>query len=143
MWSESNYQDRAVKDICYNCGSKTAKKSYSFFKRMEYLTGGKALEKVLCSVWYLDGVPAAFFYANKSRSHVRLIEIAVKKDLQGKGIGRKILFRLLSLMKEHGMDTLTFRTPINEQAQFFWLKMGARITGMKGDDYEMELKIKI
>lgn len=143
MWTESNYQDRAVKEICYNCGSKTAKKSYSFFKRMEYLTGGKSLEKVLCSVWYLDGVPAAFFYANKSRSHVRLIEIAVKKDLQGKGIGRKILFRLLSLMKEHGIDTLTFRTPINEQAQFFWLKMGARITGMKGDDYEMELKIKI
>lgn len=143
MWTESNYQDRAVKEICYNCGSKTAKKSYSFFKRMEYLTDGKSLEKVLCSVWYLDGVPAAFFYANKSRSHVRLIEIAVKKDLQGKGIGRKILFRLLSLMKEHGIDTLTFRTPINEQAQFFWLKMGARITGMKGDDYEMELKIKI
>ena len=143
MWTESNYQDRAVKDICYNCGSKTAKKSYSFLKRMEYLTGGKSLEEVLCSVWYLDGVPAAFFYANKSRSHVRLIEIAVKKDLQGKGIGRKILFRLLSLMKEHRMDTLTFRTPINEQAQFFWLKMGARITGMKGDDYEMELKIKI
>lgn len=143
MWSESDYQDGAVKDICYNCGSKTAKKSYSFFKRMEYLTGGKSLEKVMCSVWYLDGVPAAFFYANKSRNHVRLIEIAVKKDLQGKGIGRKILFRLLSRMKQLGMDTLTFRTPTNEPAQFFWLKMGARIIGMKGDDYEMELKIKI
>lgn len=143
MWSESDYQDGAVKDICYNCGSKTAKKSYSFFKRMEYLTGGKALEKVLCNVWYLDGIPAAFFYANKGRSHVRLIEIAVKKDIQGKGIGRKILFRLLSRMKGLGMDTLTFRTPINEPAQFFWLKMGARIMGVKGDDYEMELKIKI
>lgn len=143
MWSENGYNDNAVKEICYNCNSDTAKKSYNYFRRMEYITGGKVWEKVISKVMYKDEIPIAFYYANKARKHYRLVEIAVRKDYQGQGIGKKMLFRLLSQMKSDGVDTLTFRTPINEQAQFFWLKMGATITGVKGDDYEMELKIKI
>lgn len=139
MWSESDYQDDSVKEICYNCGSKTAKQSYNFFRRINYATRGKVWSKV----WSKDGVPVAFYYATRSKSHIRLIEIAVREEYQGQGIGKKMLFRLLSRMKEHGMTTLTFRTPTNEQAQYFWLKMGARITGLKDGDYEMELGIKI
>lgn len=139
MWSETRYDDAAVKDICYNCGSQTAKKSYNFFKRMNYVTGGKVWSKV----WSKDGKPVAFYYASRCKDHVRLIEIAVKKDYQKQGLGRKLCSRLLSQMKENGIDTLTFRTPINEEAQFFWLKMGAKIVDVKGTDYEMELKIKL
>lgn len=136
---ESEYDDKLVKEICYNCGSKTAKQSYNFFRRMNYVTGGKVWSKV----WSKDGKPVAFYYASRCKDHVRLIEIAVRIEYQGQGIGRKLLFRLLRQMKENSIETLTFRTPINENAHSFWLKMGAKIIDVKGKDYEMELKIKL
>lgn len=139
MWMESEYDDKLVKEICYNCGSKTAKQSYNFFRRMNYVTGGKVWSKV----WSKDGKPVAFYYASRCKDHVRLIEIAVRIEYQGQGIGRKLLFRLLRQMKENSIETLTFRTPINENAHSFWLKMGAKIIDVKGKDYEMELKIKL
>lgn len=46
-------------------------------------------------------------------------------------------------MAEAGVDTLTFRTSMYEDAQHFWLKQGAKIMDVKGDDYEMQLKIKL
>lgn len=139
MWTESDYNDLAIKEICYNCGSRVAKDSYNFFRRMIFVGGSKVWSKV----WSKDGVPIAFFFANRSKDHVRLIEIAVKEDYKRQGIGKRMLSRLLGLMKEEGIDTLTFRTPIKEPAQYFWLKMGARIVDIKGEDYEMELKIKL
>lgn len=36
-----DYNDAAVKDICYNCGSPVAKQSYNYFRRLDYVTGGK------------------------------------------------------------------------------------------------------
>lgn len=134
-WTETGYSDAAVKAICYDCGSPTAKRSYNYFRRLDYVTGSK--------VWSKGDTPVAFYYASRCRDHVRLIEIAVRSGYQRQGLGRKLLFRLLSQMRDAGLDTLTFRTPIDEEAQSFWLKMGARITDIKGGDYEMELKIKI
>lgn len=133
----SDYNDAAVKDICYNCGSPVAKQSYNYFRRLDYVTGGKVWSKV----WSKGDTPVAFYYANRCRDHVRLIEIAVRKEFQGTGIGRKALFDLLARMKQNGLYKLTFRTPMNEDALGFWLHMGARIMDVKGNDYEMELKI--
>jgi len=84
----------------------------------------------------------AFYVANRCKNHVRLVEIAVRNDSKGQGIGKKVLFRLLSQMKRAGLYKLTFRTPIAEEAQDFWLHVGATITGLKDDDYEMEITIK-
>ena len=137
MWT-SDYNDAAVKDICYNCGSPVAKQSYNYFRRLAFVTGGKVWGKV----WGDGDTPVAFYYANRCRDHVRLIEIAVRSEYKGKGIGRLILFDLLSRMKREGLYKLTFRTPIHEDAQFFWLHMGARIIDVKGNDYEMEINIK-
>ena len=137
MFQVSQYSDKAVKEICYNCGSKTAKQSYNYFRRIHYVTGGKVWSKV----WSKE--PIAFYYASRCRDHVRLIEIAVRKEYQGQGIGKMVLFDLLSRMREAGLSKLTFRTPIAEEAQNFWLHMGGRIMDVKGDDYEMELTIKI
>ena len=134
----TGYNDAAVKDICYNCGSPIAKQSYNYFRRMHFVTGGKVWSKV----WSKDGKPIAFYYASRCRDHVRLIEIAVRKEYQGQGIGKMILFDLLSAMKRAGLYKLTFRTPIAEEAQNFWLHVGAKIIDVKGEDYEMEVNIK-
>lgn len=136
MWKVNGYDDTAVKAICYNCDSPTAKQSYNYFRRMHFVTGGKVWSKV----W--SKKPVAFYYASRCRDHVRLIEIAVHKDYQGQGIGRMVLLDLLSATKRAGLHKLTFRTPINERAADFWLHMGATITGLKDEDYEMEINIK-
>ena len=139
MWRETGYNDAAVRRVSYDCGSATAKKSYVFFRRMNYV----AKDKVWSKVWFKDGSPVAFYYANRCRDHVWLIEIAVRQDYQKQGLGRKLCYRLLEQMKRAGLGTLTFKTPISEDAQFFWQKMGAKIIDIKGSDYEMELKITI
>lgn len=135
----SGYNDSKVKEICYNCNSKTAKASYNYFRRIAYVSGGK----VWCKVWCKGDKPVAFFYAVRCRDHVRLIEIAVHRDYQRQGIGRMALYDLLTAMKSVGLNTLTFRTPMNEDAQHFWLRMGASIVDIKDADYVMQIKIKI
>lgn len=138
MYTITDYNDKAVKDICYNCNSKTAKRSYNYFRRMHYVTKGKVWSKV----WSKGNTPMAFYYATRCRDHVRLIEIAVREEYQGSGIGREVLFALLSRMKQASVYKLTFRTPIAEEAQKFWLHIGARIVDVKGNDYEMEINIQ-
>ena len=85
----------------------------------------------------------SFYFATVARTHIRLIGIAVKDDCKGQGLGKAALYRLLQRMAAVGIDTLTFRTSMHEDAQHFWLKQGAKIMDVKGDDYEMQLKIKL
>lgn len=132
MWT--GYDDKVAKDICYNCGSPSSRKTYAYFRSALHYNR----DKVWCEIF--DN--RAMYFAIRCREHVRLIEIAVHKDAQGQGVGRKVLFRLLSAMKRAGLYKLTFRTPIDEEAPNFWLHMGAQITGLKDQDYEMELNIK-
>ena len=141
MYVRSGYDDAAVKDICYHCGSPTAKKSYNYFRRIAYVSGGKVWAKVWAKVWYAQDLPVAFYYATRARDHVRLIEIAVREDFQGTGLGKEVLNVLLRDMQAAGIRKLTFRTPSNETAPGFWLHMGARIMDVKGQDYEMELTL--
>ena len=148
----NGYNDSKVKEICYNCNSKTAKASYNYFRRIAYvsaplhhlplLDSAKGAYKVWCKVWCKGDKPVAFFYAVRCRDHVRLIEIAVHRDYQRQGIGRMALYDLLTAMKSVGLNTLTFRTPMNEDAQHFWLKIGASIVDVKDNDYVMQIKIK-
>lgn len=138
MYEITGYEDKTVREICYNCGSKVAKQSYNYFRRMHYVTGGKVWSKV----WSKGGTPIAFYYASRCRDHVRLIEIAVREEYHKQGIGKMMLYDLLSAMKQAGLYKLTFRTPIAEEAQKFWLHLGARIIDVKGEDYEMELTFK-
>lgn len=138
----SDYNDSAIKTICYDCGSKVAKQSYNYFRRANY-RAGQAKSTVWCKVWYKeDGTPVALYYAYKCRTHARLVEIAVRTEYKRQGIGKMALFDLLTRMKQAGLYKLTFRTPINEEAQNFWLQIGARIVDVKGEDYEMEITIK-
>lgn len=130
---DHNLDDKCVKDICYNCGSKSLKATYPFFRRAMYYG------KYWCEVYDAQ----AFYFATVARNHIRLIGIAVKDDCKGQGIGKATLYRLLQRMAEAGVDTLTFRTSMHEDAQHFWLKQGAKIMDVKGDDYEMQLKIKL
>ena len=133
----SDYNDAAVKRICYDCGSPMAKQSYNYFRRINFVTGGKVWSKV----WSKDGEPVAFYYASRCRNHVRLIEIAVRSAYQKRGVGKAVLADLVARTMAAGLRKITFRTPIAEAAQGFWAHVGARIMDVKGSDYEMTLPV--
>lgn len=128
------YDEKVIKDICYNCGSDSVKHAYPYFRKMLY----NSPRTFWCEI--LDD--KAFYVANKAKTHARLIAIAVKEEHQGKNIGREALYRLLYRLSQAGLSKLTFRTSRRENAQYFWLKTGARIMDVKGDDYEMEITLK-
>lgn len=132
MWRQ--YDSKIAKDICYDCGSPVSKAAYNYFRTAMYRTPNKVWAEMLDD--------KALYFATRAKEHVRLVEIAVRSLYRGQGIGREVLLRLLSRMKMAGLYKLSFRTPIAEEAQYFWLHMGARIVDVKGDDYEMELTIK-
>lgn len=132
MWR--GYDDRIAKTICYDCGSPVSKASYNYFRAALHRSPDKVWSEILDD--------RAMYFATRAKNHVRLIEIAVRTQYQRQGVGREVLFRLLSRMKQAGLHKLTFRTPIVEEAQKFWLHMGARIVDVKGEDYEMEITIK-
>lgn len=132
MWQE--YDNSIAKDICYHCASDVSKRSFNYFRTAIHYSSDKVWSEIY------DG--KAMYFATRARDHVRLIEIAVRSEYQGQGIGKMVLFRLLQRMKAANLYKLTFRTPIVEEAQNFWLHIGARIVDVKGADYEMELTIK-
>lgn len=143
MFIITGYDDTAVKSICHDCGSASAKASYSFVRRLLFVNGGKVRSKVWCKVWRKHGKPVCFYFAFRNRNSVRLIEIAVIADEQRKGLGKMMLNTLLADMKMARFDTLTFRSPIYETAIDFWVRQGTKIVGQKNNDYEMKLTIKI
>lgn len=131
MWKD--YDDTIAKQICYGCGSPVSKAAYNYFRTALHYSREKVWAELLDE--------KALYFATRAKDHVRLIEIAVREEYKGRGIGKEVLFRLLSRMKAAGLYKLTFRTPIVEEAANFWLHVGARIVGLKGDDYEMEITI--
>lgn len=130
------HANEVVRSICYGCGSPTMKCTWSYLR-----VSDKFCKRVLSEVSE-DGT--AFYYATLSKAHARLIGIAVNSSEQRKGIGKKVLFRLLSQLKSLGLYKLTLRTSSHEDAQFFWLFVGAVIVGYdpKSEDYEMEINFK-
>lgn len=138
MYTVTPYDDRMAHDICYDCGSPVSKKSYNYFRKILFCNRYNVWSKI----WKKDGTPVGFYFATRCRDHVRLIEIAVRTEYQGKGIGKMMLRDLLSTMKTFGLYKLTFRTPIDEPAADFWLHAGATITGLKDNDYEMQINIR-
>ena len=123
--------DKLLKDICHNCGSEAMKGAYNYFRCAKFYS------KWWCEIYDDKG----FYFATVARNHARLIAIAVRNEHKGQGLGREILYRLLRRLSGAGLDTLTFRTPMNEEAQYFWLKQGAKIMDVKGNDYEMQIKL--
>ena len=102
----------------------------------------RAKEDTADKVWSEMYDDKAFYFAARNKIHCRLIEIAVRKEWQGQGIGKLVLFRLLSRMKANGLYKLTFRTQSLKTRKIFGFNIGAKIVDVKGNDYEMELTIR-
>ena len=130
---DSKRDEPTVKAICYGCDSASMKHSFQFLRTSMWQSGARYISELLDDV--------GFYAATRCKNHMRLTAIAVKAGNQGSGIGRILLERLKQRARQFGLDTITFRTSQTEDALRWWLNRGADIGGVKGDDFEMTLKI--
>lgn len=141
MWREfdrNNMDDvRLLENLCRDSGSPSVAREAAYIRKAIWLTKDKP-QNLWCEIY--DDI--GFYLCTRCKSHVRGILTVVHKDYHGHGIGKIINDRRLLRMKYCGIQTFKFRTNINERAINFWQRQGARIVGLKGDDYEMELTIK-
>lgn len=128
---------KLLENICKNSGSNSVKKAASYIRRAIYISKEKP-ENLWC--WIYGDV--AFYICTRCKNHVRGIITVVRQDMQGKGLGKLINLHRLIMMKRAGIYSFKFKTNKNEKAVNFWLKQGAKIMDVKGEDYEMEIKIK-
>lgn len=140
MWRKfdrNNIDDvKLLERLCKESGSASVAKEAAYIRRAIWLTKDKP-QNLWCEIYDNLG----FYMCTQCKSHVRGILTVVHKEHQGKGLGKIINDRRLQRMYKEGIDTFKFRTNINEKAIDFWVRQGAKIVGLKGNDYEMELKI--
>ena len=120
---------KLIHDICFNCGSKAVKSSYSYIRFIAYLHPDKIIFDIFDEI--------ALFFGYKCKNHIRCIIVAVLKDYQSAGIGKEILFFEKVKAKKQGINKITCRTSKAEGALKFWQAIGVKIIGEKGDDWEM------
>lgn len=130
MKASSVFNEKVIKDICKASGSPSLAKEASFFGCQHFRTPPP---KFWCEIFD----ESAFYVAGVGREHLRLYGIAVKKELQGKGIGRAMFTRLAGRARAAGLKKITFRTNMYEDAQHFYSHLGAKVVGLKDNDIEM------
>jgi ribosomal protein S18 acetylase RimI-like enzyme len=124
------FDKEKIEEIAKACGADSVKKSIS------YISAPFLRSKLYCEV--VDNV--GFFAGSIGKKHFRLYELAVKKDFQHKGYGSILLGRIKKICREKNLEKITLRTSRDETAIKFYRRFGAKIVGIKDNDYEVEIK---
>lgn len=127
------YDLKAFNSIASDCGSEILAKETGYLDRARFFAKDKFVSEMLGDF--------AFYAGTIGKNHFRLIEIAVRGGVQGKGYGRLMMNRIIQICRKHGLQKITLRTNRHEKAVNFYKRYGGRITGIKGDDYEMEIQV--
>lgn len=92
-----------------------------------------------CWVMELDGDVIGYGVMSVAAGEAHILNICILPDFQGRGLGRKILARLLSLAKDHRVDTvfLEVRTS-NRVAQVLYESEGFNEIGQRHGYYPAE-----
>lgn len=124
----------SLKEICHNCGSKSVKDGCGYMQWIYFHNPER------CRLSLVPGV--GFWFGTVSKKHFRLIEFAVHKNHQGEGYGRALFEELCQYVSGLGLNKITLRTSMYESAINFWERIGgAKVVGMKKDDYELEIDL--
>ena len=127
------YDRETMKDIIRSCESKTVKGSYGYIDFIHYHRKNIFVFEIIDDI--------AFFAGYYWKNHFRLLEMAIKKEYQKKGYGTAMIIRIKKLCKKNNFEKITLRTSKDETALEFFKKQGGVITGEKGNDFEMEIKV--
>lgn len=123
---------KVLAEIARKSGSERVKRAANYLRAAKYYSKNFYAER------FGD---CAFYAVSIAKKHLTIIELAVLDGEHGKGIGGKLLNRIKRLCREKGIDKIRLRTAINETAIEFWLRQGAEIVGLNGEDYELEIKV--
>ncbi|WP_025784562.1 GNAT family N-acetyltransferase [Sporosarcina sp. D27] len=78
----------------------------------------------------------AYVLLQTSSGHVELMNVAVAEDLQGRGIGKKLVLDAIQVAGSHGYTTLHVATGNSSIGQLaLYQKCGFRIVGVEPDHF--------
>lgn len=129
---------RLLERICRESGSASVRRGAAFLRTAVWHTEAHP-ENLWCEILN----DAAFYMCTRCRAHVRGVDTVVMERYHGRGWGKALNERRLARMRAAGIPLFRFRTNRDNSALGFWLKQGAQIVDVRGDDYEMELRIRI
>lgn len=126
---------RVLEGICRKCGSKRVRQSAAYLRAAQWQAQGKG-------TFIAETIGDFAFYAGTfCKSHFNLVDCAVEQEKHGQGIGTILVSRMKEKCQERNIRMIRLRTAIDETAVDFWQKQGAKIVGLKGDDYVMEIHL--
>lgn len=129
---------RLLERICRESGSESVRRHAAFLRTAVWHTEAHP-ENLWCEILN----DAAFYMCTRCRTHVRGVDTVVMERYHGRGWGKALNDRRLARMMAAGIPLFRFRTNRDGSALGFWLKQGARIVGVRGGDYEMELRLDL
>ena len=92
-----------------------------------------------CWVMELDGDIIGYGVMSVAAGEAHILNICILPEFQGRGLGRKILARLLLLAKEHNVDTVFLEVRIsNRIAQVLYESEGFNEIGQRNGYYPAE-----
>lgn len=127
---------RLLERICRESGSASVARHAAFLRTAVWHTEAHP-QNLWCEILN----DAAFYMCTRCRKWVRGVDTVVMERYHGRGWGKALNDRRLARMRAAGIPLFRFRTSRDGSALGFWLKQGARIVDVRGDDYEMELRI--
>lgn len=123
-----------LKNIAFASDSKAIKDSFSYLGCI-FMWNKETPHKIVAEV-----IPdVAYYVATIGKTKIRLVDIAIVKKYQKKGIGSFLINRLKAKAKQLKLQKISLRTSSEETAFMFYQKMGFHPIGMNGKDIEMEI----
>ncbi len=92
-----------------------------------------------CWLYEVDEVIQAYGVMSVAAGEAHVLNICVRPESQGQGLGRKMLNQLIALARRHGADILLLEVrPSNLAALMLYQKMGFNEVGSRKNYYPAE-----
>lgn len=92
------------------------------------------MNRGICYICKIDEIVGIYVLIKTRPNTMELVNIAVKENMQGKGIGKKLVLHAILIGKEEGVKTLEIGTGNSSLEQLaLYQKCGFRIVGVDKD----------
>ncbi|MDV3238648.1 MAG: ribosomal protein S18-alanine N-acetyltransferase [Gammaproteobacteria bacterium] len=92
-----------------------------------------------CWLYEQNGVIQAYGVMSVAAGEAHVLNLCVRPESQGSGLGRRMLTQLIALARRHGADTLLLEVrPSNLAALHLYRKMGFNEVGSRKNYYPAE-----
>lgn len=92
-----------------------------------------------CWIYEADGVIQAYGVMSVAAGEAHILNVCVRPESQGQGLGRKMLVHMIALARRHGADTLLLEVrPSNLAALKLYQELGFNEVGTRKNYYPAE-----